>query len=384
MKILMLSCMFMPEVYGGAEKQCLRQSKALKSIGHDVTILTAKTQANTALSEEIEGIRVIRHNTIHQPDLLGRWSLFSLFWALQVLLFALKNKGKFDVVHCHQGKFGLVMGALLAHVWHVPLFVKIGNSERDLDIIALQNKKIIGKPLLNYALKRKPIFIAISTVIAKNLSDFGIPKKQIKVITNGVMPQQKPFKPLDDKNIQLFWHGRFEAIKNLPLLLESFAESLKTHPHLTLNLIGSGSDESLLKNRAEEMGLAHKIHFIKPPQDQDIFESISSFDIFVNSSKAEGMSNSMLEAMALGKMMISTPVSGTHEIIDTGKNGYIAENHTKEALSKAICKGIHLAQQSGMWKNTYNYNIHKTSHVFDMASIATEVEKLYKARSSLK
>lgn len=375
MNILMLSCMFMPEVYGGAEKQCLRQAKALKERGHDVTILTAKTKDSTLLSEEMDGIPILRHNTIAQPDLLGRWSFFSLLWVIKIIKFALQNKGRFDVVHCHQGKFGIVIGAILSHIWGVPFLVKIGNSESEMDIKALAKKKFIGPKLLSYALSRKPHFIAISKVIAQNLSDFGIPSEQIHVITNGVMPLKGEYKELNPEKIKLFWHGRFEQIKNIPLLIETFVLTLKTHSNIELNLVGDGTLENILKTRVEEVGIAHKVNFIAPPEN--ILETISDFDIFVNSSKAEGMSNSMLEAMALGKLLISTPVSGTDEIIDNGKGGYISPNHTREGLSEALSKGLTLAQKKGQWQKVYDYNVQKRHNVFDMSTIATEIEALY-------
>lgn len=376
MNILMISAMFMPEVYGGAEQQTLKQAKALQKRGHNVTILTAKTQEGTLLEEDMSGVRVIRHNTYKQPDLLGRWIFFSFVWIFKTFLFAMKNKGQFDIVHCHQGKFGIFIGALISKIWSVPQLVKIGNSQEDLDIIALQKKKFVGPLFLNFALKNKPTFMSISKVIAQNLADFGIARKQVKVITNGVNTIESDFIQPDSKNIKFFWHGRFEAIKNLHLMIEGFSLALKENQNISLNLIGDGSLEQSLKIRSEELGIAHKVKFIKPPKD--IHKTINEMDIFINTSNSEGMSNSMLEAMALGKAIISTPVSGTDEIIDNGKNGFIMKNHTDTEVVKAIQDVLKLTQTKNGFKAVFRYNKEKTESQFSIDSIAKKIEDLYK------
>ncbi len=373
MKILMLTCMFMPEVYGGAEQQCFRQSKTLAARGHDVTILTARTKLSSPAREIIDGVNIRRQWTVKQPDLLGRYVLFSFLWIAQIIFFALRHRGQFEIIHCHQGKFGLYIGSLLAKMMHIPHIVKIGNSGEALDIRALGRKKLFGSYFLKKSLARAPHFVAISQQIVQDLNNFGISHHQIHKITNGATSLSPVYHPPSSKDIHFFWHGRFEPIKNLSLMLEGFSIARKINPHIKLALIGDGTEEEKLKALVIEMNLSEHVHFARPPEN--ILDVISAHDIFINSSDAEGMSNSMLEALALGKAIISTPVSGTAEIIDEGKNGYIMRGHTARDVAQAITQITPLFADNS--EEIFNYSIKKATEEFALEHLAEKYERLY-------
>jgi glycosyltransferase involved in cell wall biosynthesis len=357
LRLLMVTCQFMPEVYGGAEQQCLRQAVALQARGHKVTILTSRSRDETPGSEVMEGVPVIRHQTLLPPDLLGRYLPFSLLWVAKLVWFALRHREQFDVVHCHQGKFGVFGGAVVSRILGVPQVVKIGNSAPYMDLQALARKKVVGPLCLKFALANRPTFVAISSQIVKDLRDFGIPAKQIEMIVNTAVPVASEPAPLDTKQPKLFWHGRFEAIKNLPLLLQGVALATKKIPGLQLYLVGSGSREAMLREQAKELGIAKNVFFVAPPKK--VGETIAQYDIFANTSFAEGMSNSMLEAMALGKALLTTPVSGAAEIITEGKNGFVVEA-TPAAVAEGIERTVALLAKGAKGVRAHNLELTAT------------------------
>jgi len=369
----MLSCEFMPETYGGAEQQCLKQSVELVKRGHDVVIVTSRKSWQVPAQEMMGGVEVRRFMTFVAPDLLGRYLFATLLWIAQLTRFALRNKQRFDIVHCHQGKFGIYMGAVLARILRVPQIVKMGNSRQFFDLKSLHRKKIVGPRFLNYALRNKPVCVAISSMIADDLREFGISEPRIVQIVNGVIPVEAEFKHPNKEALQFFWHGRLEAIKNLTLMLDGFALACGKNPCIHLNLIGSGRMKQELAERAVRLGVADRVHFLPP--SKDILDEIAKHDIFINTSHAEGLSNSMLEAMACGKIIISTPVSGAAEIIDEGKNGFVIRDYSAAAIAEVVLRVADMTPEK--MKEMFLHNMKKTQEEFDIEKVIDQYEALY-------
>lgn len=369
----MISCEFLPETFGGAEQQCMRQSAELVRRGHRVVIMTSRKQWSVPAHDTIDGVEVRRFMTFRAPDLLGRHLAFSLIWIAQVVRFCIRYRRDFDVVHCHQGKFGIFIGALAARIMGVPQIVKMGNSGNFFDLKSLQRKKIVGPYFLRYALRRKPVCVAISSMIVRDLVRFGVPESHIELIVNGVIPVRSEFKRPNPAALEFFWHGRFEAIKNLTLMLDGFATACASNTNLYLTLIGHGSLQDTLIAQAERRGIADRVRVLPP--SKDILKEISRYDVFINTSHAEGLSNSMLEAMACGKIMISTPVSGATEVIDEGKNGYIIPDYTDQAIADTILQVARLSSEE--MEAMYHYNKKKTLEKFDIVKVMDQYEALY-------
>ena len=368
----MLSVQLPPEVFGGAEAQCLRQSKALVERGHDITILSSRKKYRTPSCETTDGFTVRRFYTVGQPDLLGRYILVSFLWIFQCLYFALIHRKEFDIVHCHQGKFGVFVGAMMAWIMGVPQIVKIGNAGEYMDLICLQHKKVVGPIFLKLALRHKPTFIAISQKIAMDLKEFGIDEKQIICIPNTVKSIQARYRQ-PNKALKIFWHGRFESIKNLQLLVEGFVHACRQDTALHLYLIGDGSEKPFLVNAVKQHGLEATISFESP--STDVVSRISAMDIFLNTSLAEGMSNAMLEALSLGKLIVSTSVSGTEEIIDEGNGGFVIPDYTPEAVAETLLKAAAFYREHA--QEVFHYNTEKAKRCFAGSVVAGAYERLY-------
>lgn len=102
---------------------------------------------------------------------------------------------------------------------------------------------------------------------------------------------------------------------------------------------------------------------------------ISQWDIFVNASEAEGFSNSLLEALSVGKVMVSTNVSGASDAIDEGRNGYIAASGTVRSLAETINKAIILHKNAS--EKVKAECEKKIKEVFDIDLIAKRYIQLY-------
>ncbi len=367
----------MPDVFGGAEKQCGRVSKGIQTEGVDVHILTSRQKFKGKAKEVMNEVPVTRLYSPIAPDLLGRWLPFSVYWLIRVLIWGMSNNKSFDVIHCHQGKFGAFVGCCLARLFKKPILIKVGNSNQFMDFKALKAKKVIGPIMADFVLKTNPTIVAISGVIAQNCKEFGfkniinIPNSIDKSLINVDSPV---LKDKNDSVINLFYHGRLEQIKKVDVLMEAFALLTKKHDQVHFHLIGSGSVLPRAKKYIEINNLQHKITFYGEVDDPVNF--IKQFDIFVNASEAEGFSNSLLEALLAGKVLVSTPVSGASDAIFTDKNGYIATGFSAVEIAKSTEDGIALHYKNNGEVQAFSEQLIASNFTVDV--IAKEYVKLYK------
>lgn len=157
------------------------------------------------------------------------------------------------------------------------------------------------------------------------------------VIPNPVdLTLPEPIKGEREKSVVFV--GRLHKQKNPALLLAAFAEFSKQFPEYTLNVYGKGEMENELKEMAENLHVSDKVvwHGFCP----DVRSRIVNAGMFVLSSDFEGISNSMLEAMAMGIPVIATdcPIGGSATYIEDGQNGLLVPIGDREKLTEAMIR----------------------------------------------
>ena len=124
--------------------------------------------------------------------------------------------------------------------------------------------------------------------------------------------------------------------KNLPLLIEAFAKLLQEYPDYTLVIYGDGPERKNTEQYIAGLGIEDNV-FLKP-YAKNVLELVKDSAMFVSSSDREGISNSMLEAMAIGLPVISTdcPAGGAKMFIKPYENGIIVPVRDPDALYSAM------------------------------------------------
>lgn len=163
------------------------------------------------------------------------------------------------------------------------------------------------------------------------------------VIFNPIKPDlPEPYCGERQKRIVNFC--RISAQKNLMMLVDAFAEFHKDFPEYELDIIGDpvGNDAKgyidSVNEHIKKYDCENCIHIL--PSRKDIHEYIKNYSMFVSSSDFEGMSNSMLEAMAMGIPCICTdcPAGGARAVIKDGENGLLTPVGDSHALYIAMKK----------------------------------------------
>lgn len=132
--------------------------------------------------------------------------------------------------------------------------------------------------------------------------------------------------------------ARLQPQKNHHLLLDAFAEFKQKFPDYELHIFGVGELEDELRRQAKKLGIEKSVIFrgFSSNIKQDIWDSA----MFVLSSDYEGISNSMIEALAMGIPVISTdcPVGGARVYIENNVSGILTPVGNKKALAEAMGK----------------------------------------------
>lgn len=138
--------------------------------------------------------------------------------------------------------------------------------------------------------------------------------------------------------------------KNLDLLIDAFADIAGDYPDVRLEIWGEGTERARLEQKVQDLHMADRI--IMPGYSGNVYAVMEKALMFVSSSDFEGISNSMLEAMAMGLPTISTdcPIGGAREMIQDGVNGLLVPTGDRAALAAAMRRVLDdpaLAQQLG-------------------------------------
>ena len=123
-------------------------------------------------------------------------------------------------------------------------------------------------------------------------------------------------------------------MKDLGTLVAGLARLRPSTPSARLVVVGSGGERAALETIIRDSGCADAIHMLgyRP----DVRALLPGLDVYVNSSVSEGISLTILEAMAAGLPVVATRVGGTPEVVLHGTTGLLFEARNSQALADAL------------------------------------------------
>lgn len=128
--------------------------------------------------------------------------------------------------------------------------------------------------------------------------------------------------------------GRLTRQKGFDVLLHAFSQVLARHPDAYLLIAGVGPEQESLRHTIAELGLVDRA--ILAGSRSDVEELLRIMDVFVSSSRFEGLPAVILESMASGTPVVATKTSGTVEIVRDNDTGLLVPPEDPEALAAAL------------------------------------------------
>lgn len=333
--VLMMVNEFPPLTVGGAERQAESLSVHFAHRGLWVGVLTRKIGTLPAM-EQRDGFSVMR-----VPQ-WGPGKFKSLTFTLGAIITIFKQRNNFDILHAHLAFAPAVAAAIAGKLFGKKVIVKFGNSGSFGDI-QVSRLTFRGRFALQILRTWSDVCIALSDEMQKEMLNAGFLENRVVRMVNGAdalrftpsidkVSDKKKFQ-LEEKTVLLFT-GRLVAQKALNVLLQAFSLSKKSIADLHLVIVGDGEERLLLEQMAIDLGIRDDVTFIK--WVQDIYPYLKGADIFILPSLVEGISNSLLEAMATGLACISTRVGGSEETLGNGEYGILVDPNREDQLSSAI------------------------------------------------
>ncbi|TAJ43684.1 glycosyltransferase family 4 protein [Methanofollis fontis] len=339
MKILRVVSDLYPSVVGGVGLHAHEMSRLQARAGHEVTVITYRTDSQQLSSEEGDGYQIFRLNA--PIKIFGNSISFSLFQRL------LKNFNSYDVVHAHSHLFFSTLLCTLVHRFRsTPLVVTNHGLVSQTAPAWLQRIYIptVGKWIFQSA----DAIICYTETERSQLIDLGVPSSKIHVIHNGI--ETDVFIPSIScsPKKQILWIGRFTPGKGVEYLLKGFQIFSREYPDYSLMMIGRGPLKDEFIDMIKEMELGDKVtlqDFIPNHELPGLYQD-SSF--FVLPSLEEGVPRTILEGMACGKPVVCTELPQLVDIVSGC--GMLVPLRDSEALADALSRlaeDPHLASSIG-------------------------------------
>ena len=335
MNILFTSRYFYPFV-GGTEKQALSLASSLVKKGVNVKIITSRFEKKWAKHEIMDEVEVIR---LFSPRIKVLGAFVFLFC---LAVYLIKYRKKFSLIHTFQIGYTSSLSILLANLLRKPSVIKLACSGWGGDIQRAR-KTLYGKIFLFMAKKASSV-ITLSSTIEGELIEEKIDPSKTKLIHNGVDLER--FKKIEGKSQlrkkleipdkkSIIYTGRLVYQKGIDVLICSFSK-LNGETGCQLIIIGDGPERQNIVRLIDHYQLSKSVILIDEVDGVDSYLNVA--DVFVLPSRFEGLSNSLLEAMACGLPVISTRVGGSVGVINEGINGLLVDVDNKEQLSQTISK----------------------------------------------
>ncbi|WKN41951.1 glycosyltransferase family 4 protein [Tunicatimonas pelagia] len=219
--------------------------------------------------------------------------------------------------------------------WWYKLPVKLIHTRRQI-------AKSIGALGQNtFYTKGTNAIVAVSEGVKQSIQAIGIPEQHIQVIYNGT-PKEKytNIKP----EIISSWRNHYQIQPN-ELVIGCVARYKEQKQLLTAlkfvnqptHVLFVGIEEAPeLKAVREQLPTHHRVHYAGSINNNDVLHHYPLFTVNVLPSVIEGLSQSLLEAMALGVPVIATKIGGNPELIQHGVNGFLFENENEQQLAQYI------------------------------------------------
>ena len=188
---------------------------------------------------------------------------------------------------------------------------------------------------------------AVSEAVAESVVALGVPRARITVIPNGVdaarfvppAPAEEARQALSaDASPLVGSVGCLAARKDYGTLLEALRLLADRGLAFRVALVGDGPDRAALEARCAALGLADRVRFLGERADVD--RLLPGMDVFVLSSREEGIPNALLEAMAAGRACVATAVGGTPEVLRDGETGWLVPPGEPAALADALGQAL--------------------------------------------
>jgi glycosyltransferase involved in cell wall biosynthesis len=342
--ICILTETFYP-VTGGGETQSLALAAGFSGLGHDVCVVTRRSDRVLAGTELYHGVRIYRVAPSGKGQ-LRKWALLAT--ALGALI---RQRRRYRFIIVSGFRILGIPAMIVAQLFGKAVILKADNMGemsgeyfRDgLEKIGLQPDSLpvrIFLRLRNALFRRCNGFVAISSPVYRELEAHGVPVPAIARIPNSVDTERfRPVSAAEKRATRqalgiplaafvVVYTGRLVDYKGLPLLLRVWQAAHAAYGECRLLLVGGGgldmhNCETALRDFVREHGLGETVIFTGSVDD--VRSYLQASDVFVLPTEREAFGISLIEAMSCAVPAIATRIGGIPDILQDNAEGCLVD-----------------------------------------------------------
>ncbi|SCI75168.1 Glycogen synthase [uncultured Clostridium sp.] len=311
------------------------QAKALAACGHEVIVAVMDLRSARRKRKlgfyhtQKQGLKVyyaaLPIGPIpHLMDWVGKWAFARLYKNV------CEQVGQPDIVHAH---FWWIAGWVAANKEriHCPFVITEHASEINQETIA---PALYKRMMRTYP--KADACLAVSGALAKRMrKNFGVAVTCVPNIVDTALFKRREKKDVVGREFTFVACGYLVVGKGFDLLLQAFANCLKSRLAIRLVIMGDGPEKQHLKTMAAQLGCADRVEFYGAYCRQEAADMFESADAFVLASKSETFGVVYIEAMAAGLPVIATACGGPEDFV-TEQVGILVPVGNVKALTEAM------------------------------------------------
>lgn len=326
------------------------------------------------------------------------WQLFK--YTVLLLLFKAKAKKKLDKILAQQGRTGTLQKLkcypVLYHqpdIFHLQWAKAIGDwmwvQEFGMKLVlSLRGAHINYSPIHDEALRlsyethfpKADAFHAVSKALSKEGQRYGANESRIQLVYSGLPLEEFPFeiKKNIPTTLKIVSIGRTHWKKGYIYALDAMPFLQQQNSSFQYTLLGVQPSEELLF-QLNDLNLHHQVTFKDAVPFEQVIKEIRNADVLLLPSVEEGIANVVLEAMALGTLVVTTACGGMTEVVTDGVNGFVVPVRDPKAIAAAIVKVSELAledyqRMTNAARNTIEKNFTEQQMVVAMQKLYQSLE----------
>jgi glycosyltransferase involved in cell wall biosynthesis len=343
---------------GGQERLLVEMARHRDRARFDWTVIVLGPRGTLADAIEAVGVRVL---PLDVPD-----GFRPSLWRQLARLF---RQERFDVVHTHDDR-PLLYGMPAAWWAGVPKRIHTHHHGQLAHIPWRQ------RFLLRQASRFAEHFVCVSHDSARYMIDQGVAAPRVQTLWNGIDLTRFAYHgPCDDGPIVTV--ARLSPEKDIANLLHAVRLVIAAFPDVRFEIAGDGPCRDELMQLARQLHVSEDVVFLG--EVRDVPALLARAKLFVLPSQSEGISLTLLEAMACGLPVVTTHVGGNPEVVEAGITGLLVPARDPEALAQAI--GVVGDPERGRAMGVAGRQ--RVENCFDIRKMMARYEALYDLSSPL-
>lgn len=347
-RLILVSRRFWPLV-GGAERAIAGLAQEFHESGHDVRVLTARWESqwpNELVHREVPVTR------LPNPKTRG-WGTFRYMYSLKSWLY--KNRDQYDAVLVSMLKHDAYAAVKTLERLGKPVILRAEGAGATGDCQWHADGRFGMR--IRKVCQRADAIIAPSERVYSELLAAGFEKEKVHYVANGVaasnaaesggsidqgtarrsLGEAHPILNVGPGEPLVVYTGRLDIEKGLLDLVEAWRTVAEVFPSGRLWLVGEGEDGRIIWDRIKELNLNYQV--VMPGSFDEVSDLLAAADAFVLPSYQEGMSLSLLEAMAAGIPVVVSDIPGNRTLVDETR-GWVTPAREPAQLANALLDAI--------------------------------------------